>query len=41
VADWRVVFEDPADINVGPEIPEDAQWKSRQETQHENADNGY
>ena len=27
VADWRVVFEEPADINVGPVIPEDAKWK--------------
>ena len=27
VADWRVVFEEPADINVGPVIPEDAAWK--------------
>ncbi|WP_170953570.1 hypothetical protein [Synechococcus sp. UW179A] len=27
VADWRVLFEEPADINVGPEIPEGAEWK--------------
>jgi hypothetical protein len=27
VADWRVVFKEPADINVGPEIPENAVWK--------------
>ena len=27
VADWRVVFKEPADINVGPEIPEGALWK--------------
>ncbi|KZR87887.1 hypothetical protein MITS9504_00311 [Synechococcus sp. MIT S9504] len=27
VADWRVVFEEPADINVGPEIPKGAEWK--------------
>ena len=27
VADWRVVFEEPEDINVGPVIPEGAEWK--------------
>ena len=27
VADWRVVFEEPADLNIGPEIPENALWK--------------
>ena len=27
VADWRVVFEEPADMKVGPEVPEGAQWK--------------
>ena len=27
VADWRVVFKEPADINAGPEIPENAVWK--------------
>ena len=27
VVDWRVVFEAPADIKVGPGIPEDVVWK--------------
>jgi hypothetical protein len=27
VADWRLVFEEPADIKVGPVIPEDSVWK--------------
>ncbi|GCE65782.1 hypothetical protein OMCYN_01728 [cyanobiont of Ornithocercus magnificus] len=27
VADWRVLFEEPADINVGPKILEGVQWK--------------
>lgn len=27
VAEWRVVFEEPADMKVGPQIPENAQWK--------------
>ena len=27
VDDWRVVFEEPADINAGPVIPVDAVWK--------------
>ena len=27
VADWRVVFKEPVDINAGPEIPENAVWK--------------
>ena len=25
--DWRVVFSEPADMKVGPEIPEGALWK--------------
>ena len=27
VAEWRVVFSEPADMKVGPEIPEGALWK--------------
>ena len=27
VADWRVVFEESADLNIGPEILENALWK--------------
>ena len=27
VADWRVVFKEPEDLQVGPEIPENAVWK--------------
>ena len=27
VADWRVLFSEPADMKVGPEIPENAVWK--------------
>ena len=27
VADWRVTFKEPEDMEVGPEIPGDAQWK--------------
>ena len=27
VADWRVVFEELADLNIGPEIPDGAQRK--------------
>ena len=27
VADWRVVFSEPADMKVGPEIPEGALLK--------------
>ena len=28
VAEWRVVFEKPADIKMGPLIPEEAVWKT-------------
>ena len=27
VADWRVTFKEPEDLQVGPEIPENAVWK--------------
>ena len=27
VAYWRVVFEEPTDMKVGPEVPEGASWK--------------
>ena len=27
VADWRVSFKEPEDLQVGPEIPENAAWK--------------
>ena len=25
--DWRVVFSQPGDMKVGPEVPEDAKWR--------------
>ena len=27
VPEWRVSWKEPEDLKVGPEIPEDAQWK--------------
>ena len=27
VPDWRVVFEEPKDMSVGPKVPEDAKWR--------------
>ena len=27
VPEWRVAWKEPKDMKVGPEIPEDAQWK--------------
>ena len=27
VPDWRVVFEEPKDMSVGPKVPEDANWR--------------
>ncbi len=27
VPDWRVVFEEPKDMSIGPVIPEDAKWR--------------
>ena len=27
VPEWRVAWKEPEDLKVGPEIPEDAQWK--------------
>ena len=27
VPEWRVAWKKPMDLKVGPEIPEDAQWK--------------
>ena len=27
VADWRVVFKEPEDLQAGPGIPENAVWK--------------
>ena len=27
VPEWRVAWKEPEDLKVGPEIPENAQWK--------------